>query len=188
MANYFLDNDDIQFLFDHIDMGELAAIQENDFVHATDDTAGYAPQNAADAVDNYRRILEIVGEVAGEMIAPNAEQVDREGNALNDDGTVTLHPLVQENIWRLTQADLMGFLLPRKYGGLHCPCLMYTIATEIVSRADTSLMNMFGLQGIAETINAFASEEIKDEVLPRFARGEVTGAMVLTEPDAGSDL
>ena len=188
MANYFLDNDDIQFLFDHIDMGELAAIQENDFVHAADDPSGYAPQNAVDAVDNYRRILEIVGEVAGEMIAPNAEQVDREGNTLNDDGTVTLHPLVQENIWRLTQADLMGFLLPRKYGGLHCPCLMYTIATEIVSRADTSLMNMFGLQGIAETINAFASEEIKDEVLPRFARGEVTGAMVLTEPDAGSDL
>ncbi len=82
----------------------------------------------------------------------------------------------------------MGFMLPRKYGGLNCPILIYTMATEIVSRADTSLMNMFGLQGIAETISAFASDEIKDEVLPQFARGEVTGAMVLTEPDAGSDL
>ena len=49
-------------------------------------------------------------------------------------------------------------------------------------------MNLFGLQGIGETVNAFASDEIKDEVLPRFALGEVTGAMVLTEPDAGSDL
>ena len=82
----------------------------------------------------------------------------------------------------------MGFTLPRKYGGLNCPCLIYTMATEMISRADTSLMNLFGLQGIAETVNAFANDEIKDEVLPRFARGEVTGAMVLTEPDAGSDL
>jgi 3-(methylthio)propanoyl-CoA dehydrogenase len=188
VANYFLDNEDIQFLFKHIDLGELARIQEDDFVHAADDPSGYAPQNAADAVDNYRRVLEIIGEIAAEVVAPNAEQVDREGNTHNDDGTVTLHPLVQENLNRLSQADMMGFTLPRKYGGLNCPNLVYAIANEIISRADTSLMNMFGLQGIAETINAFANDEIKDESLPRFARGEVTGAMVLTEPDAGSDL
>jgi len=95
---------------------------------------------------------------------------------------------VRENLKKLAQADLMGFTLPRQYGGLNCPNLIYTMATEIVSRADASLMNLFGLQGIAETVNAFANDEIKDEVLPRFARGEVTGAMVLTEPDAGSDL
>ena len=188
MANFFLDNDDIQFLFNHIDLAELARIQEDDFVHANGDPAGYGPHDAADAVDNYRRVLEIVGEVAGEVIAPSAEQVDREGNTLNEDGTVTLHPLVQENLKRLNQADLMGFTLPRRYGGLNCPSLVYTMATEMISRADTSLMNLFGLQGIAETIYAFANDEIKDEVLPRFARGEVTGAMVLTEPDAGSDL
>jgi alkylation response protein AidB-like acyl-CoA dehydrogenase len=188
VANYFLDNDDIQFLFDHIDLAELAGVQEDGFVHAADDPSGYAPRDAADAVDNYRRVLQIVGEAAGEMIAKNAEQIDREGNTLNEDGTVTLHPLVQQNLDRLSQADLMGFTLPRKYGGLNCPCLIYTMATEMISRADTSLMNLFGLQGIAETVNAFASDEIKAEVLPRFARGEVTGAMVLTEPDAGSDL
>lgn len=188
MANYFLDNDDIRFLFDHIDLGELAKIQEDDFVHASNNGTGYAPLDAADAVDNYHRVLEIVGEVAGEMIARNAEQIDHEGNTLNDDGTVTLHPLVQQNLDRLSQADLMGFILPRKYGGLNCPSLIYTMATEMISRADCSLMNLFGLQGIAQTIYAFANDEIKDKVLPRFARGEVTGAMVLTEPDAGSDL
>ena len=139
-------------------------------------------------MDNYRRVLEIAGEVAGEVVAPNAEQIDREGNTLNEDGTVTLHPLVAKNLKRLNQADLMGFTLPRKYGGLNCPCLVYTMATEMISRADTSLMNLFGLQGIAETIYAFADDAIKDETLPRFCRGEVTGAMVLTEPDAGSDL
>ncbi|MFZ5829518.1 MAG: acyl-CoA dehydrogenase family protein [Planctomycetota bacterium] len=186
MANFFLDNPDILFLFDHIDVAELARVQEENFAAPPD--SDYAPRNAADAVDNYRRILEVIGEVAAEVIAPNAEEVDTAGNTLNDNGTVTLHPKVQENLWRLSQADMMGFTLPRKYGGLYCPSLIYTMATEIISRADTSLMNLFGLQGIAETIYAFASEEIKDEILPRFASGEVTGAMVLTEPDAGSDL
>ncbi len=185
MGNFFLDNQDIQFLFNYVDLKELARIQELD---AQNGSADYVPADEDDAVDNYRRVLEIVGQVAAETIALNAEQVDEEGNQLNEDGTVTLHPLVQENLERMSQADLMGFTLPRRYGGLNCPNLIYTMATEIVSRADGSFMNMFGLQGIAETVNAFANQEIKDEVLPRFARGEVTGAMVLTEPDAGSDL
>jgi hypothetical protein len=186
MANFFLDNEDIQFLFEYLDLRELARMQEDGFVHAPE--CDYAPVDEADAVDNYRRILEIIGQIAGEMIAPSAEQIDREGNTLGADGTVTLHPLVRQNLERLIQADLMGFTLPHKYGGLNCPNLVYTMAIEIISRADASLMNLFGLQGIAETIYAFASQEIKDEILPRFARGEVTGAMVLTEPDAGSDL
>ncbi|MBI4582351.1 MAG: acyl-CoA dehydrogenase family protein, partial [Planctomycetes bacterium] len=88
----------------------------------------------------------------------------------------------------LAQADLMGFTLPREFGGLNCPSLIYTMAIEMISRADASLMNIFGLQGIAETIYAFASDEIRGEYLPQFAEGRVTGAMVLTEPDAGSDL
>lgn len=185
MANFFSDNQDIQFLFDHLDMEELAELRELD---AENGDADYVPADAADMVDNYRRVLDIVGQIAGETIAPNAEQVDDEGNTLNDNGTVTYHPLVQENLDRMAQADMSGFMLPRKYGGLNCPILLYTMATEIVARADGSFTNMFGLQGIAETVNAFACQEIKDDVLPRFARGEVTGAMVLTEPDAGSDL
>ncbi|OHB73131.1 MAG: hypothetical protein A2V70_18495 [Planctomycetes bacterium RBG_13_63_9] len=188
MANFFLDNEDLQFLFEQINLAELARLQEDGFIHAGNGACDYAPRDEADAVDNYHRVLEIIGQVAGEMIAPNAEQIDREGNQLNEDGTVTLHPLVQQNLDRLAQAEMMGFTLPYKYGGLNCPNVVYTMATEIISRADCSLMNLFGLQGIAETVYAFASEEIKDELLPRFARGEVTGAMVLTEPDAGSDL
>ncbi len=187
MPNFFTDNDDIRFLFNHLDLAELARVQERDFADAQ---AGvdYAPADEADAIDNYRRVLEIVGDVAGNIIALRAEQIDADGNTLNEDGTVTLHPLVADNLRRLAQADLMGFTLPRKYGGLNCPNLVYSMAIEMVSRADASLMNIFGLQGIAETINAFADDAIKDEYLPRFSRGELTGAMVLTEPDAGSDL
>ena len=185
MANFFLDNKDMQFLFDHIDLKELARVQELDTVNGD---ADYVPVDEADAVDNYRRVLEIVGEITAETIAPSAETVDHEGNTLNDDGTVTLHPLVQRNLDRMTEADLMGFTLPRKYGGLNCPNVVYTMACEMVARADGSFTNMFGLQGIAETIHAFADDEIKDYALPKFSSGEVTGAMVLTEPDAGSDL
>lgn len=186
MPNFFTDNDDIQFLFSHFNLAEVAAAQEDNF--ANPDGRDYAPVDAADAIDNYKRILNIVGDIAGNHVAPRAEQIDREGNTLNEDGTVTLNPGVKENLRVLAQADLMGFTLPRKYGGLNCPNLVYTIANEIISRADASLMNLFGLQGIAETINAFADEAIKQEYLPRFANGELTGAMVLTEPDAGSDL
>ncbi|MDO4585398.1 MAG: acyl-CoA dehydrogenase family protein [Planctomycetia bacterium] len=185
MGNFYLDNDDIPFYFDVMDMRGLAEIQEE---YAQNGDADYVPQDLDDCVDSYRRVLEIVGQISAETLAKNAEQVDEEGNTLNADGTVTLHPLVRENLDRMAQADLMGFTLPRRYGGLNCPTLIYTMATEIVSRGDVSFMNMFGLQGIAETINAFASQEIKDETLSRFSSGEVTGAMVLTEPDAGSDL
>ncbi len=188
MANFFLDNEDIQFLFNHIDLAEIAAVQEDNFTRDRGNGCEYAPADAADAIDNYRRVLTIVGEIAAEHIAPRAEKVDHEGNTLNPDGTVTLCDEVRQNIEVLAKADLMGFTLPRKYGGLNCPCLVYTMAIEMVSRADTSLMNIFGLQGIAETIYAFANEEIRNEYLPQFASGKVTGAMVLTEPDAGSDL
>lgn len=193
MPNFFTDNQDIQFLFDYLDLKELAALQERetpngdaDYTPATD---GNGSPDLNDVTDNYRRILEIIGEIAAETLAPRAEQIDAEGNTHNAaDGTVTYHPLVRQNLDRLTQADMMGFTIPRKYGGLNCPILIYTMATEIVSRGDVSFMNMFGLQGIADTIYAFASEEIRDEYLPKFASGEFTGAMVLTEPDAGSDL
>jgi len=186
MPNYFTDNDDIQFLFGHLDVAQVAAAQEDDFAGAP--AADYAPRDAADAIDNYRRILSIVGDIAANHIAPRAEEIDHQGHVLNEDGTVTLNPLVKENLKVLGQADLMGFTLPRQYGGLNCPNLIYTMANEMVSRGDASLMNLFGLQGIAETINAFADQPTKDQYLPRFAQGELTGAMVLTEPDAGSDL
>ncbi|MDO5579562.1 MAG: acyl-CoA dehydrogenase family protein [Planctomycetia bacterium] len=185
MPNFFRDNNDIKFLLDYFDLKEIASLQERETPNGG---ADYLPRDIDDVIDNYRSILDITGSIAGETIEPHSEKVDQEGNTLNENQTVSLHPYVQANLDRLAQADLMGFTLPRKYGGLNCPILIYTMATEIIARADCSFMNMFGLQGIADTIYAFASDEIRDEYLPKFASGEVTGAMVLTEPDAGSDL
>ena len=186
MANFFDDNEDIRFLFNHLDLGRLAALTEEEFRFKAE--FDFAPADAADAVDNYRRLLELVGGIAGERVAPTAEHTDAVGNVLNPDGTVTYAPGIAEAIRLLGKADLMGFTLPYRYGGLNAPELLYAMSNDIVSRADASLMNLYGLQGIAETIHAFASDEIKEAYLPRLASGEWTGAMVLTEPDAGSDL
>jgi len=185
MANFFLDNEDILFHFSNTDLESLASLQEDGFKDAS--LFDYAPANAPEAVDGYRRTLEVVGEVAANIIAPRSEEVDREGNVL-EGGKVRYARGIAESLKVLSRADLMGFTLPRRFGGLNFPNLIYTMAIEIVSRADASLMNIFGLQGIADTINAFASEELKAKYLPLFAAGKVTGAMALTEPEAGSDL
>jgi alkylation response protein AidB-like acyl-CoA dehydrogenase len=185
MANYFTDNEDIKFHFEHAELAPIVNLQEDGFKEK--DLYDYAPQDVRDAIDNYRRVLEIVGEIAAEFIAPRSPEIDKEGNTLAD-GRVTYAKGMRECIEELAKADLMGFTLPRKFGGLNMPNLMYTMAIEMVSRADASLMNIFGLQGIAETINAYASEELKARYLPHFCAGKITGAMALTEPDAGSDL
>jgi alkylation response protein AidB-like acyl-CoA dehydrogenase len=186
MGNFYTDNDDIRFLFRHIDLGQLARAFEEGFRFAGE--FDYAPGDEQEAARNYEMVLESLGELCADFIAPRAEGIDRAGNQLNEDGTVTRPPGIAEAIEKLGQAEVMGFTLPHRFGGLNFPNLVYSMANEILSRADASLMNIFGLQGIADTINAFASEEIKQKYLPAFANGKVTGAMVLTEPDAGSDL
>ncbi len=151
-------------------------------------TLTHAPQDACEAEQNYEMVLNAVGQLSADYIAPRSEGIDHEGNTLNDDGTVHYAKGIADALSALAKADVMGFTLPHRFGGLNFPNAVYSMAIEIVSRADASLMNIFGLQGIAETINFFADEDIKQHYLHDFAAGKVTGAMVLTEPDAGSDL
>ena len=186
MGNFYSDNNDIKFLFRHVDLGTSAEICEEGFKFAGE--FDHAPADADEAIQNYEMVLNSLGQLCAEFIAPRAEGVDREGNVLNKDGSVTRARGIAEAIEKLGQAEVMGFTLPHRFGGLNFPTIIYSMAIEILSRADAALMNIFGLQGIAETINAFASEEIKQKYLHDFSAGKVTGAMVLTEPDAGSDL
>ena len=185
MPNFFTENPDLLFQFEHLNMEEIVEMAENNFAEASQ--YDYAPRDYADAMDNYRKVLEIVGDIAGNFIAPRAEAVDKEGCSFRD-GKVFYARGTQENLERLAMAELMGMTLPRKYGGLNFPTTIYLMAIEIISRADASLMNLFGLQDIGETIHKFGSEEQMREFLPGFASGKFSGAMALTEPDAGSDL
>jgi alkylation response protein AidB-like acyl-CoA dehydrogenase len=185
MPNFFLDNKDILFHFSSFDMRDIVAIAEDNYQQAKEFQD--APVNYEDAMENYKKVLEVVGNLAANRIAPRAAEVDHEGASLHD-GVVSYAKGTQKNLKELAQADLMGMILARKYGGLNFPFTAYMMAVEIVSRADASLMNLFGLQDIAGTIGKFGTESQRQEFLPKFCTGEYSGAMALTEPDAGSDL
>ena len=184
MANFFLDNKDLQYHLSHPLMQRIIELKERNFADAKE--YDYAPQNVEDALDSYRRVLEIVGDVCGEVIAANAESVDHEGPRVVNDHVEYASGTVR-NIEALNEAGLGGMTLPRKYDGLNMPVTCFAMANEMVARADAGFENIWGLQDCAETINEFASEEIKQRFLPRVSAGE-TCAMDLTEPDAGSDL
>ena len=184
MANFYLDNKDLQYHLSHPLMKRIIELKERNFADAN--VYDYAPQDAEDALDSYRRVLEIVGDVCGEVIAPNAEGVDHEGPRVVNDHVEYASGTVR-NLEALNEAGLGGMTLPRRFDGLNMPVTCFAMANEMVARADTGFENIWGLQDCAETINEFATEEIKQRYLPRVSAGE-TCAMDLTEPDAGSDL
>ena len=184
MANFYLDNKDLQYHLSHPLMKRIIELKERNFADAGH--YDYAPLDTEDALDSYRRVLEIVGDVCGEVIAANAESVDHEGPRVVNDHVEYASGTVR-NIEALNEAGLGGMTLPRKYDGLNMPVTCFAMANEMVARADAGFENIWGLQDCAETINEFATEEIKAKFLPRVSAGE-TCAMDLTEPDAGSDL
>ncbi len=185
MSNFYSDNKHIKFHLGHPLMKKIISMREMDF--ADKDNFEYAPRDFEDAIDSYEKVLEIVGEIAGDIISENAEAVDKEGPSIVNN-EVKYAKGTQENYDALKQAGLIGLSLPRKYGGLNFANTAFVMANEIVARADAGFANIWGLQDCAETINDFASEDIKEEFLPKFSYGGATGAMDLTEPDAGSDL
>ncbi|MEJ2055096.1 MAG: acyl-CoA dehydrogenase family protein, partial [Calditrichaceae bacterium] len=159
MPNFFTENKDILFQFENLNINEIAELTENGYSEAAE--YDFAPKDYQDAMDNYFKVLEIVGDIAANIVAPNAADVDLEGNHINEKGKVVYAKGIQEALDQLSKAELMGFTLPRKYGGINFPTTIYTIAIEIISRADASLMNIFGLQDIAETINKFGDKDQK---------------------------
>jgi len=185
MGNFFSDNRDLVFTLENLALSDVVGMMERNYEFAKE--YDNAPTDFADALDNYRRVLDVVGTICADRIEPRARTVDQEGPKF-DKGKVTYHPLTAMNLKDLKDAGLMGVMLGHKYGGLNFPVSIYTMMTEMVSRADASLQNIFGLQDIAETISFFGSDEQKDKYLPGFASGEFDGSMDLTEPDYGSDL
>jgi alkylation response protein AidB-like acyl-CoA dehydrogenase len=180
-ANFYTENR--KFHLERLQLEPVVRHLENNFTGTgPDDLRNYDEARAWQGM-----VLQNAGDLCANFIAPRAQAVDEKG-ATFANGQVTWAPETQENMKALAQAGLMGGTLPRKYGGLNLPVTVNTVIVEMVSQADASLMNLFGLQDIAVTVSKFGTEEQKAKVLPRFARGEVSGSMALTEPDAGSDL
>lgn len=184
MGNFFTDNERLKFHLHHDLMQEIIRLKERDY--ADKDKYDFAPENFEDALDSYEKVLEIIGEITADVLAENAKDVDAEGPKIEDNAIIYAKG-TQKNHEALKNAGLYGMSLPRQYGGLNFSYVPYVMAAEIVSRGDCGFANIWGLQDCAETIYEFASEEIKNEYLPRINKG-ATCSMDLTEPDAGSDL
>jgi alkylation response protein AidB-like acyl-CoA dehydrogenase len=183
--NFFDDNLDLQHHLDTLDLTQIVDTWESGYSNHPKYPA--APRNYADAKDNYRRILRLLGQICATRIAPRAGEADAEESHYHD-GEVSYPLATQDALRLLRQAGLSGPQLPWEYGGLNLPGTIFQMMIEIISRADPGLMTIFGLQEISAVIAEYGDDEMKQSILPRFAREGATGAMVLTEPDAGSDL
>lgn len=182
--NYYTDNKVLRHYLKHPLMQRIVQMQERDYTQAAQ--YNYAPVDFNEAVEGYEQILELVGGLCADIIAPNAMAIETDGPTLKD-GRVIYAPATEQNLDLFRKAGLMGISLPREYGGLNFPRTIFILIEDVVSRADAAFGNLWGLQDCAETILAFGSKEQCDRYIPRICSGE-TMSMDLTEPDAGSDL
>ena len=184
MANYYSDHPEIEFHLNHPLMKRVVDLKERNY--AEKDQFEDAPVNYEDAIENYKRLLDITGDVAGNIIEPNSESVDQEGPHL-ENGRMIYASKTFENLEATRKAGLWGLSMPRRYGGLNLPNAVFSMASEIISAADAGFQNIWSLQSCIDTLYEFGSEEQRQKYIPRICAGE-TMSMDLTEPDAGSDL
>ena len=184
MANYYTDHPEIEFHLNHPLMKRVVDLKERNYVEK--DQFEDAPVNYEDAIENYKRLLDIPGDVAANIIEPNSEDVDLEGPHL-ENGRMIYASKTFENLDATRKAGLWGLSMPRRYGGLNLPNAIFSMASEIIAAADAGFQNIWSLQSCIDTLYEFGSEEQRQKYIPRICAGE-TMSMDLTEPDAGSDL
>lgn len=184
MANYYTDHPEIEFHLDHPLMKRIVELKEKGY--ADKDQFADAPVCYEDAIENYKRVLDITGDVAANIIEPNSESVDLEGPHLVD-GRMVYASKTVENIDATCKAGLWGVSMPRKYGGLNLPNVVFSMLSEVISAADAGFQNIWSLQSCIDTLYEFGSEEQRQKYIPRVCKG-ASMSMDLTEPDAGSDL
>lgn len=184
MANYYSDHPEIEFHLNHPLMKRVVDLKERNY--AEKDQFEDAPVNYEDAIENYKRLLDITGDVAANIIEPNSEDVDLEGPHL-ENGRMIYASKTFENLDATRKAGLWGLSMPRRYGGLNLPNAIFSMASEVIAAADAGFQNIWSLQSCIDTLYEFGSEEQRQKYIPRICAGE-TMSMDLTEPDAGSDL
>ena len=184
MANYYTDHPELEFHLHHPLMKRVVELKEN--FYADKESFDDAPVDYDDAIENYKRVLDITGDVAANIIAPNSESVDLEGPHL-ENGRMIYASKTVENLDATRKAGLWGVSMPRRYGGLNLPNVTFSMLSEVISAADAGFQNIWSLQSCIDTLYEFGSEEQRQRFIPRICAGE-TMSMDLTEPDAGSDL
>ena len=198
MSNFFTDNDDLQWYFEHgIDWKTLF---EQTSVLDGDDSEFTTWQ---DARVFWRDIAELIGGFAAEEIAPHQAEIDTQEMHIVD-GRVVMAPRVETIFEGLKQLEIHGMCLPQQLGGMNCPLMLYFLSAELIARADVSVMTHHSFHGgmamamltysILEGTTEFdvASRKLIStrfqEEIAEIAAGEAWGCMDITEPDAGSDM
>ena len=182
--NYYTDHPEIAFHLNHPLMKRIVELKERNYADAA--THADAPVNYEDAIENYKRILDITGDITANIIAPNSEAVDQEGPHLIDN-RMHYASKTLENIQATRQAGLWGVSMPRQYGGLNLPNVVFSMLSELIASADAGFQNIWSLQSCIDTLYEFGNDDQRQRYIPRICAGE-TMSMDLTEPDAGSDL
>ena len=165
-------------------MQRIVELKEREYVDK--DQFDDAPVNYDDAIENYKRLLDITGDVAANILEPNSESVDLEGPHL-EDGLMIYASKTYENLDATRKAGLWGISMPRRFGGLNVPNTVFSMLSEVIAAADAGFQNVWSLQSCIDTLYEFGSKEQQEKYIPRISEGE-TMSMDLTEPDAGSDL
>lgn len=184
MANFYSDIPELKYHLNNPMMKRICELKERDY--RDKDEFDYAPVDYEDAMDSYDKVLDIVGDITANIIAPNAEGVDAEGPHCHD-GRVDYASGTAENLDVMVKAGMNGMTMPRRYNGLNFPITPYTMCAEIVAAGDAGFGNIWSLQDCIETLYEFGDEDQHSRFIPRICAGE-TMSMDLTEPDAGSDL
>ncbi len=184
MTNWYNNTSEIGLRIDNSLMRHIVELKENGFSDAKD--FDYAPRDFENALDDYNKILELAGEICENTISKNAECVDKQG-AKCEKGRVSYADGTRQNINIMHQAGFSGVGLPRRFGGMNVPVTVFCAIAEMISRADASFQNIWGLQSCADTVYEFGDDAQREKFLRRVCNGE-TMSMDLTEPDAGSDL
>lgn len=184
MANYYTDHPEIEFHLNHPLMKHIVELKERNYAGASQ--YAEAPIDYEDAIENYKRILDIAGDVSANIIEPNAEAVDLEGPHL-ENGRMGYANKTVENMDTISKAGLWGISMPRRYGGLNLPNTVFSMLSEMIAAADAGFQNIWSLQSCIDTLYEFGNEEQRKKYIPMVCAG-ATMSMDLTEPDAGSDL
>lgn len=176
--SYFLD-EDVQFHFKNtIRWDKIVPLYEK-----LDDNF-----KLEDAVDTYNATLDLLGTISANELAETAKKTDETG-AKMENGEVVYTEGFKQGLKVFKEADALAINVKREHTGQGMPGIINIINVEMICKADPAFMTVYAFYaGVAKTLEAFASEEIKKEYIPKLVSGECSGSMSLTEPNAGSDL
>lgn len=198
MANFYEDNEDLQFYVERgIDWEPIIRLTEYDW--RSED--GF--RNVEEALDVYTDVLRLVGEFAAEEIAPRVEELDANKPKLVD-GEVVYCDAHKQIFEQVKELELHGMCVPRELGGMNMPLLTYMVLLELWSRADVSVTAHHGFHGgmamaalmysvfegstETDTDNPKITKTRFADVIAEIISGETWGSMDITEPSAGSDM